>query len=101
MPPFCSCQALYRLGRHAESAEVYASITENEEEEGRAAGGFPPVSVNLAAAYAAAGSGERALEAFPVEDVSGSVPTVAPGLETRHLSSRNVCLSSRILSCSN
>ncbi|CAM9248188.1 unnamed protein product, partial [Hapterophycus canaliculatus] len=60
--------ALYRLGWHKEAAEVYASIAEMEEEEGRAAGGFPPVSVNLAAAHAAAGCGEKALEAFPVED---------------------------------
>lgn len=63
---------LYRLGRHVEAAEVYASIsTEEEQEAGGGAGGFSPVSVNLAAAYAAAGRGDEALEAIPVEDVSG------------------------------
>ncbi|CAN0220394.1 unnamed protein product, partial [Scytosiphon promiscuus] len=59
----CGKWALYRLGRHEEAAEVYASITDSEDE-----GSFSPVSVNLAAAYAAARCGEKALEAFPVED---------------------------------
>ncbi len=62
-------QALYRLGRHGEAAEIYGSIAEEEEASG-AGGGFPPVSVNLAAAYAAAGHGEKALDDFPPEDVS-------------------------------
>lgn len=59
---------MYRLGRNSEAAEVYSSIAEDEE--GRTGGGgFPPVSVNVAAAYAAAGCGEKALEALSVEEV--------------------------------
>ncbi|CAN0225353.1 unnamed protein product [Pylaiella littoralis] len=64
-------QVLYRLGRHGEAAEAYSSIAQEEEEEIGGAGGglgFPPVASNLAAAYAAAGCGEKALEAFPEED---------------------------------
>ncbi|CAN0007398.1 unnamed protein product, partial [Ectocarpus fasciculatus] len=60
-------QALYRLGRHGEAAEVYSSIAEDEERR-TGGGGFPPVSVNVAAAYAAAGCGEKALEALSVEE---------------------------------
>ena len=63
---------LYRLRRHGEAAEVYAAISgEEEQEAGGAAGVFSPVSVNLAAAYAAAGWGGEALQALPVDDVSG------------------------------
>ncbi|CAM9537632.1 unnamed protein product [Ectocarpus sp. 6 AP-2014] len=60
-------QALYRLGRHGEAAEVYSSIAEDEERR-TGGGGFPPVSVNVAAAYAGAGCGEKALGALSVEE---------------------------------
>ncbi|CAM9427818.1 unnamed protein product [Laminaria digitata] len=59
-------QALYRLGHHADAADVYADIYEQGEGEG--GGSFPAVSVNLAAAHAAAGHEEKALEAFHPED---------------------------------
>ena len=50
---------------------MYASISEQDEGESGAkeGGGFPAVSVNLVAAHAAAGHGEKALEAFHPEDV--------------------------------
>lgn len=54
-----------------EAAEVYCKIAEAEEGRGGGYGGFPAVSVNLAAAYAAAGKGDEALKAFPVEEVKG------------------------------
>eukprot|EP00752_Nemacystus_decipiens_P006034 g5448.t2 len=62
-------QVLYRLGRHVEAAEVYASIYSEEEQEAMGgAAGFSPVTVNLAASYAAAGRGDEALAALSVED---------------------------------
>lgn len=65
-----SNQALYRLGMHAQAADIYAEIFGDEgEEKGDGDRGFPSVSVNLAAAYAAAGNGDAALERFPAEDV--------------------------------
>lgn len=55
---------------HARAADIYAKIFgDGEEEKGDGDRGFPPVSVNLAAAYAAAGNGDAALERFPAEDV--------------------------------
>ncbi|CAM9329917.1 unnamed protein product [Ascophyllum nodosum] len=63
-------QALYRLGMHAQAAEIYAEMyAEEDEKRGDADRGFPAVSVNLAAAYAAAGKAVEALKRFPVEDV--------------------------------
>lgn len=57
---------------------MYASLSQEEEREagvggGGGAGVFSPLSVNLAAAYAAAGCGDEALEALPVEDVSAGI----------------------------
>lgn len=49
-----------------------------EEEEGQHAEGFPPVSVNLVAAYAAGGKGDEALTAFPAEDVRGDCEVGSP-----------------------
>lgn len=64
-------QALYRLGRHGEAAEIYAQIAKEDEEGGESdASSFPAVAVNLAAAAVAAGDGEKALDYYPAEEVT-------------------------------